>query len=292
MLYSMKYLYIAYLILLTAPTWADTGDSTRVIKYTDSVEISIDDEDRVYMYHVFERGQTLYSISKHYGLSVNELLYNNPGVPKVGTKYGTRLRIPIPRPLITRYQKENFVRWKYAPVFYKVKRGESLWRIAKVRMRMEVDDVKALNGLTSNYVRPGTLLHVGWLSTRGVPDKLKPDDHLPEPISRYNKAYKKKFYQQAKTQKPRSQRGPLVWNKMEQSPINGLMVLHRYAEIGSVVQLRNNTTGRRVFAKVSGRLPDNGRYAKEVVAVVAPDVAKALGVRDPKFYVELQYFGR
>jgi len=50
---------------------------------------------REYYIHTIRRGQTLYMISKAYGVDVNELIRENPGV-KDGIKADEKLRIPVP----------------------------------------------------------------------------------------------------------------------------------------------------------------------------------------------------
>lgn len=50
---------------------------------------------REYYIHTIKRGQTLYMISKAYGVQVNDLIAENPGV-KNGIRADEKLRIPVP----------------------------------------------------------------------------------------------------------------------------------------------------------------------------------------------------
>jgi hypothetical protein len=45
---------------------------------------------------------------------------------------------------------------------------------------------------------------------------------------------------------------------------------------------------RTAYAKVIGRIPDRA-YGDEIIVVLSPSVAKMLGARDPKFFVEIRY---
>jgi hypothetical protein len=47
-------------------------------------------------------------------------------------------------------------------------------------------------------------------------------------------------------------------------------------------------SGKTVYAKVIGKMPDNA-YGNEVVVIVAPSVAKMLGAVDEKFFVKMKY---
>ncbi|MEI6900316.1 MAG: LysM domain-containing protein, partial [Bacteroidota bacterium] len=53
-----------------------------------------------YYIHTIKKGQTLYMISKAYGVDVNDVIRENPGV-KEGIKADEKLRIPTNRPMET-----------------------------------------------------------------------------------------------------------------------------------------------------------------------------------------------
>ncbi len=84
-------------------------------------------------YHVVERGETLYKISKKYGVTVDLLLRHNPGVTASTLSTGKRLAIPtIGGEAAT------------ASVIHKVKKGETAWSIAQ-RYNLTVEELAAAN---------------------------------------------------------------------------------------------------------------------------------------------------
>ena len=54
-------------------------------------------------------------------------------------------------------------------------------------------------------------------------------------------------------------------------------------------RLTNPLKKKTVYAKVIARIPDQA-YGDDIVVVLSPSVAKLLGAKDPKFFVELKYF--
>jgi len=69
---------------------------------------------------------------------------------------------------------------------------------------------------------------------------------------------------------------------------NKKLVLHRTAPIGTVIKITNPMTNRTTFAKVVGTFTDN-ENTKDAILVVTKNVADALGVLDKKFRVNISY---
>ena len=85
------------------------------------------DETR-YIYHKLEPGQTVYSISKLYGVSENEIVSANPGIDIKRLPVNAEIAIPR-RELMT--EKQEFAVQDAKYIFHKVVRGESLSSIAE-----------------------------------------------------------------------------------------------------------------------------------------------------------------
>jgi hypothetical protein len=95
--------------------------------------------------------------------------------------------------------------------------------------------------------------------------------------------YKDNFVKQKKTVE---QRGAAFWQRKGNQKTD-LYCLHRTAKAGSFIAI-SNMSGKTVYAKVIGKMPDNA-YGNEVVVIVAPSVAKMLGAVDEKFFVKMKY---
>jgi LysM repeat protein len=94
--------------------------------------------------HQVRRQETLYGISRRYGVSVDDILQHNPEAIH-GIRPRQVLRIPVKRQLQTSV--------------YQVQAGETLYSISR-RFGSSVDDIVNLNpGLTSD-IRPGQFIYV------------------------------------------------------------------------------------------------------------------------------------
>lgn len=96
--------------------------------------------------HIVKKGETLYRLSKTYNLSVNELKRINHLDSNI-IKVGQELNISID--LVKKDTSTNSV--------WTVSKGDTLYSIAK-KNGTSVDEIKALNGLTSNLIKIGQKL--------------------------------------------------------------------------------------------------------------------------------------
>lgn len=106
---------------------------------TGTVEDKSFPEKKVY---VVESGDTLLRIAGIYGIDLNVLMANNPGISSKNLKVG---------------QKINVVTQN--GIFYKIKKGDSLNKIADL-FKVQVEDIKEINGLDSDTVHVGNELFI------------------------------------------------------------------------------------------------------------------------------------
>ena len=114
-----------------------------------------------YMHHV-KPGETLYSISKAYGVSVEEITQRNPEVSD-GLQAEMVIGIPV---IVVEDGSENvgvsndsLENQKDTEKTYTVQSGETLYDIAK-KFGIDLADFKALNSGLDNYPRQGMVLRV------------------------------------------------------------------------------------------------------------------------------------
>ena len=92
--------------------------------------------------YVVESGDTLLKIAGIYGIDLNVILANNPGISSRNLKIG---------------QKINVVTQN--GIFYKVQKGDSLNKIAEL-FKVQVEDIKDVNKMDSDTVHVGTELFI------------------------------------------------------------------------------------------------------------------------------------
>ena len=97
-----------------------------------------------------KNGDTLYSISKKFGVSVNQIKETN-NLQKSGIKKNQVLSIS------TKKSSKRVVKSKVKPSYYTVRKGDTLFRIAK-KTRQPMKKIMALNHVNSKSLRVGQKL--------------------------------------------------------------------------------------------------------------------------------------
>lgn len=134
--------------------------------------------------HVVEKGETLFSIAVHYGVTVQEIKkYNNLENSDIRVGDTLRLNMPIEEEKEQseeKVEKEEEAKWEKSEQKqkmiedngkedkkevaqkvkeHKVKRGETLYGIAR-KYGMSVGEIKTLNKMSGNRIMPGERLKV------------------------------------------------------------------------------------------------------------------------------------
>ncbi|WP_405570652.1 LysM peptidoglycan-binding domain-containing protein [Winogradskyella sp. Asnod2-B02-A] len=99
-------------------------------------------------YHIVQKGNTLFSISKEYDLSVKDLKQIN-GLDTNVIKVGQKLRVKNFKTSTEDSEQQVYV----------VKNGDNLYRIA-LKNGTSVNEIKRLNGLSSNLITVGQKLQL------------------------------------------------------------------------------------------------------------------------------------
>jgi LysM repeat protein len=97
-------------------------------KPAEKVTINKQRDETKYIYHRMNPGETVYSLSKLYGVSENDIIQSNPGIDITKLSVGAEIAIPR-REFMSTQQKFNVQEDKY--IYHKVMMGETLYSIAK-----------------------------------------------------------------------------------------------------------------------------------------------------------------
>lgn len=127
-----------------------------------------------FYYHKVLDKQTIYSISRQYGVSGDELFKYNPDLEN-GLKVGQVLKIPVNQ------KKNQEPELSESVVKYQVEKGETLFSLA-ARFGVEVGDIKRLNpSLLSRSLEAGEAIIIPQKSAEvAVPEKETPVADSPE----------------------------------------------------------------------------------------------------------------
>jgi LysM repeat protein len=223
--------------------------------------------------HIVAKGETLYSISRAYNISIlqimewNNLISNELKIDQV-------LKIGGDSPP----QKIDYI--LNGVKIHVVQAGEGLYALAR-NFDVTVEELVEWNGLTSSSLNLGQEVIVGKNVGQGPIED--------EPL--------------AKEEPVVVENVPLVaaaFAPMIKAKENGLAAsiegeanqtflgLHRDIPIGTLVAVRNEMNDQVVFVRIIGKLPDTGLNDKVIIRLSQGAVAQLHAI-DPKFRVEISY---
>lgn len=123
----------------------------------------VEKEEKSTNYHIVEKEETLYALSRKYDLSINKIKELN-NLKRDELRTGEKLLIKetyqkesINNSYETKKQKETK---KPKEIIYKVKKGDTLIKIANKHDNVTVDDLRKWNNLKSSEIQPGMKLKI------------------------------------------------------------------------------------------------------------------------------------
>jgi len=313
-----------------------------------------------FILHKIEPKETYSSLSRRYHLTIAEIQDANAGV--VSLKIGQIVNIPSG--MASQEKKTNVVLDESkansalpqnnksvestSKQNHIVKKGETLYAISRL-YGMPVDEIKKLNGLSSNAVAIGQKLKVisSMTSSQEVIQeikKLEPEikdpavitepekekiikeevivkvdpkeiskEAIPAPIHiDTQKILESKKNDTTELPKVYSNPGTSRTSVIEKDPKTGIEVekitevgvatwmtegdlnqnkfyaLHRTAPVGSIIKVTNRMNNNSVFVKVVAALPDTGDNNASIIKITQA-AAQRIGAIDQKFTAELSY---
>lgn len=235
--------------------------------------------------YTLKEGESLYRAGKYFGLSMDDVYLLNPRF-NIGYSPGDEVKIPLPHPAIKPYIPYDSINY-FCPVYYTFKKGETIYGLTHRTLKLESEEQLYLNnpGLTAQTVKVGQMLFIGWLSIDGISSEMQGE--LEDPYVRQNTALRKQWGVSSKGKRLSTQKGKAAWTRAGDR--NKFMALHRTAEINSLIEIMDKRTGKTLYCRVVGRIPDQV-YDQNVQVVVSPLLVKAFGVRDKFFYVQVKHY--
>lgn len=279
-------IFILVLFLFNSFSLFATGNEEKYLLPEDTVYIRIGlFQERIFQ-HTLEAGQTLFSLSKFYGLSMQELSLLNPGISPATIRPGYRInvRIPLSAILMQQYPPRN--RQEYVPVYYVVKKEDTLFKICKYYFNIPQRNLVQMNALTTEKLSLGQKLLLGWMSTEGITEEMKESEEsgLLESI---NAELKFEFDGACMWKDITQQKGPAQWVQGAKSS-DELIALHNEAPANSIIKVFNPMNNRTLYVRVMEKIPPT-RYDQNIKVVLSPMAAHLLGMKNKKSWVHVSY---
>lgn len=242
--------------------------------------------------HAVTAGETLFSISRKYNVSVAQIRDWN-GLKGNELSIGQLLRIQVadhgtqapdtPRVKsgVEPVRKDKTVTDKGHTGFTKhyVQSGELLETIAR-KYSVRPDSIVHWNKLTNTYLKIGQVLLIRDELKPSAKDKPGKLETLPYGTRRVVKdagGFVKVFEEGAARK---------IDDDFESQ---NYLALHRKLKIGALIEVRNLMNNQKIFVRVVGKLPETG-LNENVLVRLSPICFERLGVIDPSTRVEVSYF--
>lgn len=242
-----------------------------------------------FVIHKVQRKENYYQLSRKYGVPVNDIVEANKNKNLiVGEKVKIpRGKAPLVAPTTVVPTSPTVKLDDNEMIEYRVGKSETLYSISR-RFNKSVDDIKRLNGLTSNSIRENQILKIPKVN---IPAEEKPiikvdttvivteeSEPLEEQIFKPNRLgiHEKK------------EKGVGVWLQSLSGDEQTSLALHKTAPIGTILKITNPMNESVTFAKVVGKFTDN-EDTQGAIVVLSKATASAIGILDKKFQIEINY---
>lgn len=208
-------------------------------------------------YHIVQKGEGLWSISKKYHVTVNDIKEWNDLESDV-ISVGQKLQVVAPEAVEEKKAIEKESK------FHKVVKGETMYSIART-YDMSVEELKKVNNLKSNELKIDQLLIVK------VEKGKKVEDHeTPVKIESFHKV---------------EEEGTAGIIYREEYNTKFSYCLHKTAPVGTIIKVINKSSGDFMYAKVMGNLPKED----EGIIRVNKTVRDKIGGGNNSFDVKITY---
>jgi LysM repeat protein len=238
-----------------------------------------------------DKGLGLYTISKSYGVSMDEIIEQNPEAAN-GLTPGQILYIPYSKPvrIPTETGKQNPER---VPHYYTVDTAITLYRIG-LRFKVSVEQIKKWNGLNSDQIQLGQKLIVGYTIGAGEdnskPTKTELGNNSSKRTAKENtSSFTQKNNSKNKKTESREVEETVLATAVENSD-EGVqnLALHKTAAAGTIIQVTNPMNGVMVYVKVVGSLTSDPQN-KNLIMKISRFTADKLGIKDEYFRLNTHY---
>ena len=152
-IYFIRYLF-GLIFILQHYTVFTQEQTVQIVRSSEKVILN----GKLYYIHTVRKGQTLYSISRAYGVTETDIKNENPGILTELISPGQALKIPI-NTYVQRTDDEPGGFAKDDFIFHKVKPGQTVYFISK-KYNVPIDIIYKFNEEAKSGIEPGQILKI------------------------------------------------------------------------------------------------------------------------------------
>ncbi len=259
---------------------------------------------KTYILHEVDPGETLYSISRRYGVTVEEIVAANVIAQADAIRVGQVLKIPLPEPEPAETAEENGSESNGSEteetnetriIQYEVQPGETLYSICQ-QFGADIEEVARVNHLTDYQIQAGQILLIKTTDKKAeAADTMVFEEPLetvteeaveaePSRENEFSLKYKEEFSSGLYFELEET--GVVTWIDDAASFTRGYYALHKSLPVGTVIKVTNLINNRYIYAKVIGNLPET---EDNILLKLPLDARDELGIFDQKLLVQVNW---
>lgn len=246
-----------------------------------------------YILHKVEKSEGLYAIARKYRTTATAIQDAN-NLTNTSLQLGQVLKVPTIQNISS--TKVIATKKTVQTIEHKVKQGETLSAIAR-KYQITLAEIKSLNNLTDGDIKVGqTLLVKSEKATRTANPSVSVKKEVKIPVTNEAKSVPEKDNTPVITAKNYSyenskeinETGIAGWINDKNSNPKKSIALHNTAVIGTIMKVSNPSTGKMVYVKIIGTIP-NAIENENLVILLSKAAASLIDATEPKFKVNLSY---
>lgn len=241
-------------------------------------------EGKYYIYHPIKKEDNLSSIASFYGSSMSAIIQINGMTDNqiIGRKI---IKIPIRyEKVISPKQLNSFDKNNYIPLFYKVRKGDTLYRLFGRYFPRDSSQIKKINSLSDNIINIGAKLLIGHYLVQAI----KKAEVVSKIQSVNIKDTLKLGSDKAKQTLVSATGAANTFTPPFEKTPHPYVLSNKIPE-HSVVEITNPMSNKKITAKVIGKIPP-GKYPLDILLLLTKNDALDLGFLDLKFFVSVKYY--
>jgi len=239
---------------------------------------------KYYLSHIVKKDDNLNSISSYYGTTLN-LIREINGMTDSQMKANKTIKIPISYNSVkSPVQRSSLEKYSYIPLFYKVKKGDTVYRLFRIYFPRDSNDIKKINSIKSNIIKIDSKLLIGYFPVQ--PIKISSTDITVKPNR--NKDTLSLTYDKSKNVLVTVSGAAKTFDSPFEKTEYPYVLSNKIPE-HSVVEITNPMSNKKITGKVIGKIPP-GKYPLDILLLLAKNDASDLGFLDLKFFVSVKYY--